>query len=74
MRPKHKQGQLLSVLGRCNLLESELTVPGREIIFTRAEIKELSMLDNLSQTRRSADLRYVDDFIWLCFNAFHLSN
>ena len=36
------------VLSRCNLLESELTVPGSEIVFTRAEMKEHSILNNLA--------------------------
>ena len=44
----HKQGQLLSVLCRCNLLGSELTVPGMETIFTIAEMKEHSIMDNLA--------------------------
>ena len=41
-------GQLLSVLCRCNLLEIDLTVPGMETIFTKAEMKERSILDNLA--------------------------
>ena len=36
------------MLGRGNILESELTVPGKETIFTRAEMKEHSILDNLA--------------------------
>ena len=32
-------------LCRCDLLESELTVPGGETVFTRAEMKEHSILD-----------------------------
>ena len=36
------------MLDRCNLSESELTVPGRETIFTRAEMKEHLILDNLA--------------------------
>ena len=36
------------MLSRGNILESELTVPGRETIFTRARMKEHSILDNLA--------------------------
>ena len=36
------------MLGRRNSLESELTVLGRESIYARAEMKELSILDNLA--------------------------
>ena len=36
------------MLSRGNILESELTVPGKETIFTRARMKEHSILDNLA--------------------------
>ena len=36
------------MLSSCNLLESELTVPGLETISTRAEMKEHLILDNLA--------------------------
>ena len=45
---QHKQGQLLSVLCKWDLLESELTVPAMETNFTIAEMKEHSIMNNLA--------------------------
>ena len=36
------------MLRRGKMLESELTVPGKETVFTRAEMKERSILDNFA--------------------------
>ena len=44
-RPSFKQAQRLSVITKCNFLESGLTAPGME---TRAELKEGTNLDDLA--------------------------
>ena len=36
------------MLDRGNIIKSEVTVPGRETIFIRAEMREHSILDNLA--------------------------
>ena len=48
---------MLSVLIRGDILQSELTVPGMEIIFTRAEMKEHSIMDNLA----TSDLQIITE-------------
>ena len=40
------------------MLESELTVPGKETVFTRAEMKERSILDHLA----ISDLQIITEF------------
>ena len=46
------------MLSRGNMLQSELTVPGMETVFTRAEMKEHSILDNLI----ISDLQIITEF------------